>query len=126
MINAQILYDLREEFEFCSGDELGEWFVDNWVMPVPGIDRELERPNMSPQGHVGFSKEAAKHLVLLSFDSISHNSPSMAEWAKNSKNVCLKVLRDASYSHRAYDRQPNDRLIMDYPGRRGVWYTSSR
>lgn len=65
-IKAQALYDLREEFEFCSGNELHEFFRGSTSDGEP-----------SPSGEVGINQSIASVFVLECCQSIEENSPSI-------------------------------------------------
>lgn len=60
-MKAQNLYDLREEFAFCSGSDLHNFFRN-----------ELGDP--SPSGRVNIDQQAAAELVNDSLDTMAANN----------------------------------------------------
>lgn len=60
-ISAQVLYDLREEYEFCSGSDLHEFFFG-----------ELGDP--SPSGKLGVPASRVLRFVLDTIETVSWNS----------------------------------------------------
>lgn len=65
-MKAQKLYDLREETEFCSGNDLHEFFFQQTSDP-------------SPSGYVEIDDDAAIKFVDNCADVMAWNSPSLAE-----------------------------------------------
>lgn len=72
-MRAQILYDLREKYEFCDGKELHDFFR-----------KELGDP--SPRGHHEVNGDHAVSFVSKQLKDMAHNSPSLQEY-------CEKVRR---------------------------------
>jgi hypothetical protein len=62
-MKAQILYDWREDSEFCSGSELSEFFASACGEP-------------SPSGHVEIDSGRAVEFVNAMLDKMENNSPS--------------------------------------------------
>jgi len=60
-MKAQILYDLREKYEFCSGTDLHEFF--DYVLGEP-----------SPKGIEEINPEVAQKFVISCCNAIEHNS----------------------------------------------------
>lgn len=75
-LKAQEIYDLRENFEFCSGVELHEFF------------RKSFDGEPSPAGREMIFKDSAINFVVGCCLSIEANSPSI------SMQDCLAALRD--------------------------------
>lgn len=66
-MKAQILYDLREDFEFCSGQELHEFF------------REVCKGEPSPSGKTVLPFRSGETFVLDSLKAMAENSPSLIQ-----------------------------------------------
>ena len=68
-MKAQVLYDLREKEEFCSGSDLHEFFND--VTGVP-----------SPSGHVEIHSDKAIEFVKANTEAQYQNNktPEFRQW----------------------------------------------
>lgn len=64
-MKAQTLYDLREQYEFCSGTDLHEFFNEQVGEP-------------SPSGRAQVDTQAAKQFMATCAYAIEHNSPSIS------------------------------------------------
>ena len=66
-IRAQTLYNLREKYEFCSGNDLAEFFEEMGTLS-PSVETEIDRM-------------AAVDFTTDCFRAIALNSPSLSGWA---------------------------------------------
>jgi len=64
-MRAQILYDLREATQFCSGTDLHDFFRIQLGEPSPSGEREIDTP-------------LAMQFVASCFEAMAANSPSLA------------------------------------------------
>lgn len=64
-IKCQALYDLRDEYEFCSGNDLHDFF-----------EKEIGDP--APSGRVTIDADRAADFVIAHARGIKQNSPSIA------------------------------------------------
>lgn len=77
-MKAQFLCELRRKFEFCSGEELGEFFVS-------------ELGEASPSGRLNVDTEKALNFVCSCLDSMMHNgSPEIANHCRKTMEVIGK------------------------------------
>lgn len=63
-VQAQVLYDLRKAWEFCSGTDLHEFLREQCDDPSPHGDTEIDAAN-------------AKQFIEVCLDTRRHNSPSL-------------------------------------------------
>lgn len=80
LIPAQVLYDLRQEMEFCSGTDLAEFF-----------SKELGDP--SPKGKTIVGKTKAQGFVSRCIDAWAQNSSLGKKEANALKAHAEKALR---------------------------------
>lgn len=63
-MKAQLLYDLREEIEFCSGNDLHEFF-------------EQQTGNPSPSGRIEVDADESRKFIASCLEAMKDNSPSL-------------------------------------------------
>lgn len=78
-MRAQFLYDFREEWEFCSGEDLHEFFREQVGGP-------------SPSGRVEIDAEEARGFVLGCLRAEEHNSPSLREHCERAREALESTL----------------------------------
>jgi hypothetical protein len=93
-ITAQVLYDLRETYGFCDGNDLHDFFA-------------AATGHTSPSGYALVSAAAAAELLDRSCERMAHNSPSLQQH-------CLELLYEADdyglpveYRFRARNTKPS-------------------
>lgn len=79
-MKAQTLYDLRDQYAFCSGTDLHEFFNEQVGDP-------------SPSGYAEISHQAAAWLVENCYEVMLHNSPSMTETLVSERAAVRAALR---------------------------------
>ena len=79
MVTAQTMYDLREEFEFCSGSKLQDWFAANLGDP-------------SPSGREPVSPIKAWYFIKQCCDTMERNSRSLMGHCARTKRAALRAL----------------------------------
>ena len=86
MITVQTMVDLREEFEFCSGSDLQDWFATNLGTPAPS-GRE---PIPCPDKALSFVKRCC--------DTMERNSPSLIDHCARTKRAARQALTPHLYT----------------------------
>ena len=79
MVTAQTMYDLREEFEFCSGSKLQDWFAANLGDP-------------SPSGRESVPLLKAWRFIKQCCDTMGWNSPSLMDQCARTKGAAKRAL----------------------------------
>ena len=80
MVTVQTMSDLREEFEFCSGRELQDWFAANLGTPAPSGREPIPHPIM------------AWSFIKRCCDAMERNSPSLIDHCARTKRAARQAL----------------------------------
>ena len=99
-MRAQTLYDFRDEYEFCSGQDLSEFFRE--VVGSP-----------SPTGQTNVHADEADKFVCSSIEAMAWNSPSLEGHCQNALKAWTAIMHyEENFS---VQREDEDFIVLCVP-----------
>ena len=78
-MKCQVIYNLREKYEFCSGNDLHQFFLSETGEPAPAGCAEINRTR-------------SLKFIEQCCDNMAYYSPSLVKHCERTKRVARRVI----------------------------------
>jgi hypothetical protein len=99
MMEAQTLYEYRTKYEFCSGQDLSEFFREFVGSP-------------SPTGQTNVNADEADEFVCSSIEAMAWNSPSLEDHCHSALEAWTAIMR---YEEFSVQREDENLIVLCVP-----------